>query len=334
MRWKTGLNRSIGVAFALLAAAVALAKLGGQVDPDRVVATVNGEDIKGAEYYYRMEYLPGVGKLMGSQVAEFPPGFMTLEQIITERLVFQLAKQQGVYPSDLEVQDELASRIRRVPKLADNWAATGRSSDELKYQVRFELAKFNIATAGVTITDQEISNYYTKNPDMFTTPKRMKLKVIVVRTADEESAVDKDLTAGKSFADTATAHSQDATKLVGGDYGTVPVAYLGDAIRTVLEKTKIGENTDWITSNKSAAETIYVKFHLDDVIAAKLQPLDADLRTDIRHKMMLQRGAIKNDIGKEMSQIRSQAKIDIKDKTFADNYKRLIDAYLKTTGEQ
>lgn len=304
------------------------------LDPNRVVATVNGDDIKGAEYYYRMEYLPGVGKILGTQVAEFPPGFLTIEQIITERLVFQLAKQHGVYPTDLEVQDELAARVRRVPKFVDNWTSTGRTVDELKYQVRFELAKFNLATEGITITDQEINSYYSRNPDMFTTPKQVKLKVIVVRTVDEEGAVDRDLAAGKAFSDVATAHSQDATKVVGGDYGTVPVSYLGDKIRGALDKTKIGQNTDWITSNNSSTDTIYVKFHLEDVIPPKLQPLDADLRLTIRHKMMLERGAIKNDIAKEMAQMRSQAKIDIKDKVFADNYKRFIDAYLKSVGDQ
>ena len=74
-----------------------------QVDPARVVAVINGEEIKGAEYYRRMEYLPGAGKMLGDRFAEFPPGFMAIEQIITERLVYQLAKQKHCLPTDAEI---------------------------------------------------------------------------------------------------------------------------------------------------------------------------------------------------------------------------------------
>src|SRR5471030_1100048 len=70
------------------------------VDPGRVVAVVNGDEIKGAEYYRRMEYLEGVGIRLGNQFAEFPPGFLAIQKIIDERLTFQLAKSKGVYPTD------------------------------------------------------------------------------------------------------------------------------------------------------------------------------------------------------------------------------------------
>ncbi len=303
-----------------------------QVDPTRTVASVNGEEIKGSEYYYRMEFLPGVGKVMGNAFAEFPPGFITLEQLITEKLVFQLAKQQGVYPSDLEVQDELATRLRTAPNLVSAWKSTGRTEEELTYQVRFELAKFNVATAGVTITDVEVADYYKKNPDMFTVPKQLKLRVIVVRTADDQAVVNQELAAKKPFSEVAAAHSQDATRAVGGDYGTVPITVLGAKIKEAIEGTKIGQDTDWIASTNSATDTVYVKFHIEDIIPPKLQSLDTDLKRTIRHKMMLQKGAVKNDVDKEMAAQRSKAKIDIKEKTFADAYKKFIDAYLKQQG--
>ena len=52
------------------------------VDPNRVVLVINGEEIKGAEYYRRMEYLPGVGSQMGASFSDFPPGFLTIQQLI------------------------------------------------------------------------------------------------------------------------------------------------------------------------------------------------------------------------------------------------------------
>jgi parvulin-like peptidyl-prolyl isomerase len=164
---------------------------------------------------------------------------------------------------------------------------------------------------------------------MFTVPKQLKLKVIVVRSPDEQSAVNQELSANKSFSDVASAHSVDATKSIGGDYGTVPITVLGPKIKDALEGTKIGQDTPWITSQNSGSDTVYAKFHVIDVIPAKLQPLDANLKHSIRRKMMLERGSIKNSIEKEMATARSQAKIDITEKSFADAYKKFIDAYLK-----
>jgi foldase protein PrsA len=298
-----------------------------QLDPNRIVATVNGEEIKGGEYYYRMEYLPGVGKSVGQAFVEFPPGLLTLDQLITERLVFQLAKKKGVSPSDLAVQDEMAARVRANPNLVQTWTSTGRTADELKYQIKYELAKFNIQTAGVTVTDLEVKNYYTKNPEMFTTPKQVKLRVIVVDSTDEEAAVDKELKGGKSFADVASGHSIDATKVNGGAYGTVPVSALGTKSKEAIEKAKIGSDTDWIASTTSATATAYIKFRVEDVLAPKLQPYTDDLQRSIRRTMMIQRGSIANDIDKEMNTLRSQAKVDIKDKNFADAYQKFIAAY-------
>ncbi|MBN9503936.1 MAG: hypothetical protein J0H02_19320, partial [Armatimonadetes bacterium] len=127
-----------------------------QVDTNKTVAIINGEEIKGGEYYHRMEYLSGVGKVSSSGVMEFPPGFLTIEQIITERLILQLAKNKGVYPSDLEVDKELQTRQEENPKMMENWINSGRSEADLKYMTRLELAQFKISTAGVTVTDQEV----------------------------------------------------------------------------------------------------------------------------------------------------------------------------------
>ena len=182
-----------------------------QVDPNRVVATVNGVEIKGDEYYHRMEFLPGVGKNMGDGFAEFPPGFLTLEQLITEKLIFQLAKDKGVMPTDADVQDELRYRLHLNPKLQEDWRASGRTDAELNYQIKFDLAQFDILTAGITVTDQEVEKFYKDNPKQFTSPMLVTLRVIVVRTQPDADAVDKDLASGKTFPDVAKARSADVT---------------------------------------------------------------------------------------------------------------------------
>ncbi|HJP82260.1 MAG TPA: peptidyl-prolyl cis-trans isomerase, partial [Fimbriimonadaceae bacterium] len=233
--------KNFWIAVAIAASAVATA----QVDVNRTVVVVNGEEIKGGEYYHRMEYLTGVGKPMNSGVAEFPPGFLTIEQLITERLIFQLAKNKGVMPTEPEVDNELKLRIEDDPKLLETWINSGRSEDELRYAIRLDLAQFKVSTAGINLTDQEVEAHYKQNPAMYTTPKKVKLSVIVVRDADAVQKVDAALKAGKSFAETAKLYSEDLTKGVGGELGNINYPALSETVRAALDQIKIGQTTDW-----------------------------------------------------------------------------------------
>lgn len=295
-----------------------------QVDQARLVATVNGEEIRGGEYYRRMEFLPNVGRQMGNSFATFPPGFLTIEQLITERLVVQLAKEKGIFPTEPEVQAEIRARLEDNPKVIEEWLSTGQSREEFEALARFQLAQFKLQTFGVTITDQEVDAHYKDNQGMFTIPKRVKLRVIAVNTPEAKSAVDADLAAGKAFADVAAARSIDITKSSNGEFGTVPITELSQEVRKVVEEAKIGKTTKWIQTGDVSAI-----FLLEGVLPAEVVPLDSKLRRRIRRDMMTQRGVIKNDLRKEMSTYRSKAKIDIKQKEFADAYARFIDAYLK-----
>lgn len=302
-----------------------------QVDPDRLVLTVNGEEIRGTEYYRRMEYLPGVGKPTGRTFSELPPGLLTMDQLITERLVFQLAKQKGVLPTDLEVDAELKVRQQENPNLVTNWTASGRTMDELRYQVRFELAQFKIQTFGVTITNQEVDNHYKTSAAIYTEPKKAKLRVIVVQSEGDRDTVDAALKSGTSFAAAATKYSADVTKANGGEYGTVPYAFLNTQVRDAVQAIKIGESTTWLSVAGSDKPT-FMKFMLEDVIPETKLPLDDNLRRSIRRRLMMDRGTVKNDIQKEMIAMRQSAKIDIKQKEFADAYQKFIQAYLKQGG--
>jgi foldase protein PrsA len=314
-------------------AAIALAGVAhAQVDPNRTIATVNGEEIKGGEYYRRMEFLPGVGRKDGENFFEAPPGFLTLEQLITERLVLQLAKQKGVFPSDLQVQAELKARQEDNPNLLKEWTSNGRSADELNQQIRYELSQFNLQTFGVTVTDSEVQKFYTEHPDMYTVPKQDKLKVIVVESDAAKSSVDKALGAGTDFGAVAKQYSADVSRASGGDLGAVPHDFLGQSAKDALAKIKIGQTSEWVPTQTAEGQQRYIKFLLVDIIPEKKLTLDDKLKRSIRRRMMLDRGNVKNDIRQMMNDIRGKANINITEPEFAAIYKRFIDAYLKQSG--
>ncbi|MBS1719446.1 MAG: SurA N-terminal domain-containing protein [Armatimonadetes bacterium] len=299
----------------------------GQVDPARVVAVVNGEEIKGAEYYRRMEFLPGVGRFLGNRFAEMPPGFMTLDELISEKLVLQLAKKLEVSPSDAEIEAELRYRLEQSPNFLKEFTDNGISKDDVKNLLKLELAKFKIVTKGITFTDAEVTDHYTKNISRFTIPKRYQLSVIAVSNEDLKKKVDAGLAAGKSFEDVAKEFSEDLTKRIGGDLGLLPDYALMDPVREALNGVKIGGVTKWLQIGPA-----WAKYKFVDAKAAEKMPLTPSLREKIRREQMLVRGSIKNDLKKLMNQARKDAVVDIKSKEFADIYKKFIDQVLKDGG--
>ncbi len=299
-----------------------------QIDPNRVVVSVNGEEIKGAEYYHRMEFLPGVGKRMGANFSEFPPGFLTLDQLITEKLVLQLAKEKGALPSDLEITNEISIKKEENPNLLSLWISSGRSEEDLKNQMRYELAQFKLQTFGISKTDQEVEAYYTANPEQFINPKQMKLRLIAVLSAADKTQVDADLTAGKAFTEVAKAKSADASKISGGDYGTVPVTTLGAGLKEALATVKIGETSKWIET-KVGDQPAFIKFLVENILPEEKLELTPKLKRAWRRKLMLQAGSVKNNLEADMKEMRKRSKIDIKQKEFAEPYQKFIDSFLK-----
>lgn len=304
----------------MIAAALAVAGVASaQVDPNRVIASVNGENILGAEYYHHMEYMPGVTMVIGGQRIESTPGFFALTQLIAEHLTYQLAKDKGCMPSKQEVDDELQLRLQRDPKYIEEMADQGISQDDLMEQIKYDLAKFKIETQGITVTDQEVKQFYKEHPAEFTSEKMVKCRVIAVNSDAQEAAVDADLKAGKDFSAVAKDKSLDVTKALGGDIGTVPVSYFPAPVQTAIGSIKIGQTTNWLGVNGHK-----VKYQLADVQPPTLQPLDKITMTYTRRRIMLQRGISEDDLAKQITAMRAKSKVTISDKQFNDLWQQLV----------
>ncbi len=314
----------IGTFIALALATTTLA----QVDPAKTIATVNGEAIKGAEYYRRMEYLDGVGKMYGQNFVSFPPGFLTLEQLITEKLVLQMAKEKGVLPTDAEVAADLKATVDNDPSIMVRWKESGRSEAELLVQTKYSLAQFRLMTRGITITDAEVDKFYADNPTLFQVEKQVELRIVVVNTAEAQQAVEADLKAGKSFADIAKARSIDVSKDWGGDFGTRPWDGLSEAAKEALKNVPAGGTSAWVTSGETR-----VKFFLGKVIAPSKKPLNDSLRKIIRREQLLAKGRVANNLQKDMIELRRRSSVVIAEKAFSDSYKKFVDSLIGAGGQ-
>lgn len=302
------------------AAALATVAAHAQVSPDRVLIVVNGEAIKGRQYYTRMEVLPGVGRFASGKFVPANPGFLTLQQLINELLMIQLAKQQGVSPTQAEINAAYDAQVKANPKIVEAFKALGMVEDDLKYDIMVQMCEYKITTKGITITDQEVEKFYKDHISTdFTLPKRYQLRVISVRDDEGQKKVDAALAAGKNFGDVARELSIDSNSFNNGIYGEIEESALTGKIKDAVLKTKKGAVTEWLVS-----DTIRAKFYLENIIDPKVVPLDDLLKKEIRQRLMIDRGNVKNNMIKLMTDMRKNAKYEFKGTPFDEQLKAIF----------
>jgi foldase protein PrsA len=290
------------------------------VSPDRVMVKVNGQNITGRQYFLRMQVLQDVGKLVGEQFVPASPGFMTLQQLINESLIIQLARQQAVYPSDAELEAEIAKRLKDNPKLKEAFTMLGLTDEDFRWDVLVTMCQFRVITKGVNITDFEVENSYKANvATRYTLPKRFVVRVITVGKAEDQKKVDDALASGKTWGQVAAEFSQDSGKLDEGRFGTFPDSELKGTLRTEIDKIKKGDQTKWL-----AAGSMFAKFWLEDVMEKEVIPLDDKLKAQIRQNLLLERGQARNNITKLLEDMRKSAKIEFTGTPFDESLRKVF----------
>lgn len=306
--------RTAVLALTAFAAASAFA----QVDPNRTVLVVNGESINGSTYYKRMEVLPGIGKLVNNQFVASTPGFLTLQALVDEILMVQLAKKEGVAPTGAEIDAEVARRKEIAPSIYENFIKAGLTDEDFRHDTMVQVAEFKIITKGVNVTDFEIEAYYKASPRKFLLPPRFKLRVITVKDLAGQAPVDAALKAGEAFDAVAKKFSVDQVAQEGGWLGDVEFSELGKAAVPVLENAKKGEVTPWVKG-----ESAYFKFKVEDRQGETLIPLDDKLKKEIRRQVMLDRGMTLRNFNQKMSEMRKNVKFDFQGGPFDETLKQL-----------
>ncbi len=114
-------------------------------------------------------------------------GRAMLEEMISERLLQRAARQQGVTVTDAEVE----ARIRVLQEnaggeqpFAQKLTALGLTPALLRQQVRLQLTAEKVLN--LTVTDEEIAQYFELNRPLLDIPARVKLRRLVV--TDEAKA--------------------------------------------------------------------------------------------------------------------------------------------------
>ncbi|MDP4088251.1 MAG: peptidylprolyl isomerase [Bacillota bacterium] len=163
----------------------------------------------------------------------------TLDNLAEDKILYLAGKEMNLLPdpnkADGEVQALLDSikmyqygndQTKMEQGLEQNGATVDSLRDSLKEELKdnpeaFTAEKVRYAVAkDVTVSDDDVQAYYTKNISIYTTQPGADMWHIVVATEDEAKNVKAQLDKGAKYEDMAKQHSTDAdTKDKGGEMG-------------------------------------------------------------------------------------------------------------------
>lgn len=298
----------------LLAATTAVLLLwaGGAGATD--VATVNGEAITLEELTSAVQTLPEYHKLQQE----------VLKRVILNNLYYQESVKSGVKVDESLVQEnyqQLMSAVTTDKAEFDKLLkARGTSEKVVKESIRKQLMvkAFMLALdkkAGIEITDEEARLFYDEQPALFNTPEKVRVSHIHIalpadatdadmkKGLEKIQAVEKELDAGKAFAEVAKARSQAADAKNGGDVGFItrksPVAKsLMDAAfslkkgeRSGIIKSLDGYHIIEVTDHKAASTLQFEE--VTDSIKANMERERLQLHRAYFEKSMVDKADIK-----------------------------------------
>jgi parvulin-like peptidyl-prolyl isomerase len=188
-----------------------------------VVATVNGDSISAAEFYERVQRVnvrDFVISMNPISLRTQTAGQLLLDQMINERLTLQWAGKTNQMPNDAEIAAEL-ERAKAQPQVQQALAAHLVTDDFLKSSIRYQKARFNLATTAASVSPQDVEKYYKDHLAAYSVPERYTLEGFVTVKQPDVAKIQADLKAGKPFADVVKTYCEDANiKARNGAMGT------------------------------------------------------------------------------------------------------------------
>jgi hypothetical protein len=268
------------------------------------IANINGETIhtedlhKHLESKQRITVMTDNGSMVEAQVA-WTPAFQGLLDLMTRKVVMQMAKDDKVYPNESELTKELEYRKKIDPNYVTARNSLGMNLQQIKEGLAYEMCQERIVTKGVKISTEEAADYIKSHPAEFTTPEELELYYILVNSEATRQKVDSALGMGKPFRSVALELSESPTLQEDNakyNYrGRTFTQGLPPAMKPYIEKTPEKKRTAWIKSGTSS-----LMFYVEKRTPAKKMTVDDILKEQVRRKLALQEGGKAVDLQKRI----------------------------------
>lgn len=300
---------------------------GGAAGSGGTIATVNGTPITQEEYMRYLMLKPsvtGVNAQGQPQVVRATPtlGFQALEDLVQQKLVVQMAKDQGVYPKPEDIDKEIQFRVQQDPSFVKRLSAQGLSTELIKSALAVEMSQFNLLTKGITVTQADVDNYIKTNPKRFMQPPSIDMLWILVRSEKTKDAADQELQRGQPFDQVAMRYSEATNaSQTRGMFPYHQLEQLPKELRAPIANTPELKSTDWIKATDG-----WAKFYVQKRTPAKPIPTSSEsTREMIRRQIMLQRGQQGVELTGRIRQKMQQSTIDVQEPGLQDTWKQFQD---------
>ena len=228
-----------------------------------VVARVNGEDVKKADFERMIHTIEGrAGQpIPADHRDEVLRG--ALDQLVVYTLLAQESKTRGIKVDDAEVNGKMQELRGQFPtEDAFNKALKdrGMTADSLRHDAQVDLSVTKLMDAEVATTpgpsDSEIKDFYDKNPDKFKQDEQVRASHILIRVDQKADAATrakakaqiesilKQARGGADFAALARKYSQDGSAQQGGDLNYFSRGQMVPQFESAAFGLKVGQISD------------------------------------------------------------------------------------------
>lgn len=326
---------------------IALAGCGG--GGSNVIAIVNGDPITRDDFVEGMQLKSNVNVIVvpqqlqaangqigvqqySGQVADGTVGFQTLKELVNQRLILQLAAEQGVSPSKADVEAEIEYRKKENPNFLKQAQANGFSLDFLRSNLTTQLAQEKIITRGITITAADVDKFIKDNPKEFITPASVEVLFILAKDAKDRDLVDQELKSGQSFEVVAQHYSADPNGAKNNYHllspsGTSYVKDYAPAVQKILNGLAEQQQSEWYPEG-----TQYIKFFLRKKVKDEPITIDDVIRRKVQRALAMDEGKKSIDFANQVLNKLKAAKVDVKIDAFKLPFEQYLDG-LKAQGK-
>ncbi|MFC1518034.1 peptidylprolyl isomerase, partial [Candidatus Margulisiibacteriota bacterium] len=180
-----------------------------------------------------------------------------LEEMIDFVLLNQGAKQLGVEVSEKEIEQRVKKVQHGFPSKAvfsEALSEDGISLTDLEQGIKQEILIEKIIdklAERVKITDGDIENFFKRNKELFSQPKRVQVFQVLLPTKEEADEISKRLQSGEDFRKLAKRYSLDQmTSADGGELGFIEENQLPPHLAEIVAGMKTGDISEPIAAEE------------------------------------------------------------------------------------
>ncbi len=286
------------------------------------VVSVDGEGVTFDEFHQYLTTKRSVRVVVQNQVVEVPVAetlaFQALQELATQKLVMHMAADEGLMPTEKEVEAEIEFKKKINPRFLTDLKASGYTMGQIRSEVTYGLCEERLLTRGIDVEKSEVDKMIKENPDQFTEPATIAVYQILVLSESQKQQVDRELANTQPFKTVATKFTQDPQ----GPRKQYAISRLEEPLKSALADKPVGYITPWLTVGTSQ-----VRFYVDERTQAKLIDMTPDKREMLRRQLALSYGRQANDLAEQVAnRLRgSDVRISEDETMLKDMWKRFKD---------